>query len=206
MRIEIIDRGVLHYSDFLLLQHGLFHAALTQKRDFLLLCRHQPVYTLGREAVLNEFLASLDTLGVPVYNVRRGGRITFHDQGQLMVYPVVNIRNVFNRSLQRYLQGFKESIAAAWTDIVGVAVDKQPDGIWMAKKKIVFMGVGFQQWISLHGFSILIDSDISYFAKIRPCGSLIDVGNIKEFVKIGCDIEYINNRVKQNIISNISKI
>lgn len=206
MRIEIIERGALRYPDFLALQRELFYEALLRKRNFLLFCSHQPVYTLGREAVFQEVLIPLNAAGIPMYSVRRGGKITYHDQGQLMVYPIVNIRSLFKGSIQQYTDTFKKMIAAALADSFVLMVDNKPDGLWIEGKKVVFMGLGFQQWISLHGFSILIDSDVSYFAKIRPCGRPIDVGNIKEFIGPGHSLKCINSTLNSYIIREVNKL
>jgi lipoate-protein ligase B len=135
--------------------------------DTLLLLEHPHVYTLGRGAD-ERFV--LDSKGIPVYRVSRGGQVTYHGPGQLIGYPIVRLDGA-DRDVIRYLRGLEqvliESLAA-----LGFAAQRRAGltGVWIGGEKIASIGVGFRRWVSLHGFALNITTDLNFFDAIVPCG------------------------------------
>lgn len=177
MQLHIIDREYIEYGDFLRLQHALIQSALDTHKDYLVVCSHNPVYTLGRQSQLADFRVDMEKLTIPLYSVQRGGRVAYHDPGQLMVYPIVDISRSFNKSAAAFTQYFKEGIQEVLGSI-SVRAEARDDGLWVDNAKTVFMGFGFWKWVSFHGFAINVTTDLTAYDSMRPCGKDITVQNL----------------------------
>jgi lipoyl(octanoyl) transferase len=136
----------------------------------VLLCEHPPVITLGRSATTANILAAGD---IPIERIERGGEVTYHGPGQLMVYPVVRLRSVV---------GFLEAVAAAIADACaalgapGAAWQRNPAGVWLGGKKLAACGIHVARGVSVHGFALDVDTPPQAWRAIRPCG--LDVPQI----------------------------
>jgi len=136
----------------------------------VLLCEHPPVITLGRSASPANILAAGD---IPVERIERGGEVTYHGPGQLMVYPVVRLRSVV---------AFLERVAAAIADTCaalgapGAAWQRDPAGVWLHGKKLAACGIHVARGVSVHGFALDVDTPPEAWRAIRPCG--LDVPQI----------------------------
>jgi lipoyl(octanoyl) transferase len=160
--------GRLDYQKALELQNGLAAArARDAIPDSLLLLEHPHVYTLGRGADERFVLNPQD---IPVYRVSRGGQVTYHGPGQLIGYPIVKLEGV-DRDVIRYLRGLEQVLIESLARL-GLAAGRSTGltGVWIGKKKIASIGVGFRRWVSLHGFALNVSTDLSFFDKIVPCG------------------------------------
>jgi lipoyl(octanoyl) transferase len=130
----------------------------------ILLCEHPPVITLGRSATPANIL---DAGGIPVERIERGGEVTYHGPGQLMVYPVVRLGSVV---------GFLERVAAAIADTCallgapGAAWRRDPAGVWLDGKKLAACGIHVARGVSVHGFALNVDTPPQAWRAIRPCG------------------------------------
>jgi lipoate-protein ligase B len=136
--------------------------------DALLLCEHDPVYTVGRQ---REAMASvLDPGEVPVIPVERGGNVTFHGPGQLTGYPVVALP-AHRRDVHEWLRGL-EAFFIGWLAEQGISAsrDERNTGVWVEGRKIVALGVALRQWVSWHGFALNLDVDLAWYRRINPCG------------------------------------
>lgn len=141
-------------------------------RDTLLLLEHPHVFTLGRrrEAAAN-VLAPGD---VEVIEVERGGDATYHGPGQLVAYPILQLAEG-ERDLGRYLRTLEEAVIATCARF-GLPADREPGktGVWCGpperRKKLCSMGVASRQWVTFHGLALNVTTDLSYFARINPCG------------------------------------
>jgi len=136
--------------------------------DQLYLLEHEPVYTIGRSVSLEEALGP--GLPHPLVQVSRGGKITFHGPGQLVGYPLLDLRER-GQDLHRHLR-LLEEVLVELSRSVGVAASVRPGltGVWVGERKLASIGVGVRRWISLHGFAINICGPLEGFAHITPCG------------------------------------
>jgi lipoate-protein ligase B len=142
-------------------------------KDVLLLLEHPPTITLGRNASASHLLAKeseLESRGVGLCHADRGGDITFHGPGQLVGYPILSL-HAGERDVHRYMRNLEESLIRllARYDIAG-ARDNRFTGVWTAKGKIAAMGVHIGRWITRHGFALNVNTDLSFYDLIVPCG------------------------------------
>ena len=141
--------------------------------DVLLLLEHPPTITFGRSASRKHLLANEDYLksrGIGLWNVDRGGDITFHGPGQLVGYPILKLQ-AGERDVHGYMRNLEESLIRllARFDITGFR-ETQFTGVWTQLGKIAAMGVHISRWITRHGFALNVNTDLSYYDLIVPCG------------------------------------
>jgi lipoyl(octanoyl) transferase len=136
--------------------------------DHLFLLEHEPVYTVGRSVSVEE--ASAAGLPHPLVQVSRGGKITFHGPGQLVGYPLLDLRGR-GQDLHRHLR-LLEAVLVELSRRVGVAAATREGltGVWVGERKLASIGVGVRRWISLHGFAINVCGPLEGFEHITPCG------------------------------------
>ncbi len=170
--------------------------------DALVMLEHPPVYTLGTGSSL-EFL-KFDHLQTEyeLYRVERGGEVTYHCPGQIVVYPILNLR-YYQQDLHWYLRQLEEVViqVLALHNLTGERIDGLT-GVWVEGRKIAAVGIKVSRWITMHGFALNVCPDLSGFDRIIPCG-IADrsVGSMAEFIP---DINL--NLVRQQIIKVFSDI
>jgi lipoate-protein ligase B len=135
--------------------------------DTLLLLEHPHVYTLGRGAD-ERFVC--DPKDIPVYRVSRGGQVTYHGPGQLIGYPIIKLDSA-DRDIIRYLRRLEQVLIESLATL-GLVAHRRAGltGVWIGREKIASIGVGFRRWVSLHGFALNVNTDLSFFEAIVPCG------------------------------------
>ena len=183
MKLTVIDLGTLAYGEALKLQRAVANARISgQVGDALLLVEHPPVITLGRGTKPGHLVASeaqLRARGVELYEVERGGDITFHGPGQLVGYPILDLKT-HRQDLHWYLRQVEEVIIQALGPL-GLPCVRNPGktGVWTAGpgapssaplKKIGSIGVHARDWVTWHGFALNVTTDLSFFDLIVPCG------------------------------------
>ena len=137
--------------------------------DLLILVEHDPVYTLGKNADVNHLLQSRDRT-IEVFNVERGGDITFHGPGQLVGYPIIDLAN-YKKSVSWYMHSLEQLTIEVLSEFEITAKRvKGLTGVWVGDKKIAAQGVRLTRWVTMHGFSINVNTDLSYYNGIIPCG------------------------------------
>ena len=137
--------------------------------DLLILVEHDPVYTLGKNADVNHLLQSRDRT-IEVFNVERGGDITFHGPGQLVGYPIIDLAN-YKKSVSWYMHSLEQLTIEVLSEFeISAKRVKGLTGVWVGDKKIAAQGVRLTRWITMHGFSINVNTDLSYYNGIIPCG------------------------------------
>ena len=170
---KVRDLGLVDYAEACALQKQCVNDLLDGGSQTLLLCEHPPVLTLGRLTneknllIKNEELAKQE---IGIHSVDRGGDITLHAPGQLVIYPILDLAN-FGKDLRRYLHRL-EQVAIDLLgdfDIVASRLSGQT-GVWVGKQKIASIGIGVRKWISFHGLAVNVDTDLTLFSMIRPCG------------------------------------
>ena len=148
-------------------------------RHYLLLCEHSPVYTLGKSGHVENILiseAEMQNRGIQFFKTNRGGDITFHGPQQIVGYPIIDLEK-FYTDIGRYLRALEEVIILTLADFgITGARSKGETGVWIdpdikgREKKICAMGVRCSRWITMHGFALNVNTDLSYFDHIIPCG------------------------------------
>jgi lipoate-protein ligase B len=143
------------------------------QKDVLLLLEHPPTITLGRSGKLNNLLVREEDLrsrGISFWNVDRGGDITFHGPGQLVGYPILSL-HPSERDVRGYMRNIEESLIRL-LDHYGIeaARDARYTGVWTPMGKIAAMGVHISRWITRHGFALNVNTDLSFYDLIVPCG------------------------------------
>ena len=161
--------GLMDYLAALGLQEQL--VALKQREpspDILLFVEHSHVYTLGRGGKESNVLAPDD---VPVYRTGRGGDVTYHGPGQLVVYPIIDLRSKLRKDVHRYLRNLEMTAIRTLADFALEAARRPPfTGIWIGDRKIAAIGVAVRRCITYHGLALNVNTDLSYFNRIVPCG------------------------------------
>ena len=167
--------GTVPYTEGLELQRDLARRRITGEidEDLLLLLEHPPVVTLGRTAKESHIVSSPDRLrarGVEVHEVERGGDVTFHGPGQLVGYPIVDLKR-HRQDLHWYLRQVEEALIVALADI-GIDAERHGGytGVWTQGRKIASIGVHARDWVTWHGFALNVTTDLSFFDLIVPCG------------------------------------
>jgi lipoate-protein ligase B len=169
-----VAMGLVEYARAWELQRRL-HQQVTDGRlpDLLLLLEHPHVYTLGRRGKASDILASageMAELGVEVHSTDRGGEVTYHGPGQLVAYPILDLRSMglgplhYVRTLERILV---ETLAEFG---IRAQSGERPTGVWVGDAKIAAIGVKISRGVTMHGFALNVNSDLSYFSHIVPCG------------------------------------
>lgn len=166
-----------------LLAQRLDPAASGNDRDILILLEHPPVYTLGTGSSLAFVNFDPQGDGVPLVRIERGGEVTYHCPGQLVGYPILNLRR-FQPDLHWYLRQLEEVIlqTLATYDLQGERIEGLT-GVWLEGKKVAAIGIKVKRWWTMHGFALNVCPDLTGFKKITPCG-IADrpVGSLQEFI------------------------
>jgi len=165
MSAYLLDLGRMEYGKALGLQKEL--AAMRAKGeipDALILVEHDHVITLGRKTTQINFKPQ----DIPVFEVERGGDATYHGPGQLVGYPIILLTD---HDVRRHVRNIEEAIlrTARAFGIEGERLEGHP-GIWVSGKKLASIGVAVTDWVTYHGFALNVNTDLSYFEHIRPCG------------------------------------
>ena len=207
MQLKIFDSGLVDFKKIWDFQKQIFQAVKNQEiPSALILCQHYPVITLGRLADKKNILVSESELrnrGIQVCEIERGGDVTYHGPGQLMVYPVFNL-NYLKKDIHWFLRQLEEAVIAYLSDL-GIKGQRRPGltGVWANAKKISSIGIAIRNWITFHGLSINIKSDdLTNFSLIRPCGMDIEMTALETILGREIEIE----SVKQNLIHKFSEI
>ena len=174
-RLLVQDLGRRAYGEVLELQRTLCRQRIQGElsEDLLLLVEHEPVVTLGRGTRPGSIpLAPAELLrrGVEVFEVERGGDVTFHGPGQLVGYPIIDLRQ-HREDLHWYLRRLEGGLIEA-LETLGIAAGANPGltGVWTGGRKVASIGIHVKQWVTFHGFALNVTTDLDYFDLIVPCG------------------------------------
>ena len=194
-KVLIEDWGLIPYKEAWDRQKAYVQEALASPerwRDRFILCEHPPVITLGRNAHAENLLLPrplLDARGIEVYEIERGGDVTYHAPGQIVGYPILWLER-YRRDISWYMRSLEEVIIRAigrW----GLKGERMPGytGVWLLSppRKIAAMGVKLSRWVSMHGFALNVNTDLEGFSLIVPCG-IRDKGVTSMAVELGAPI------------------
>ena len=169
-KIKVQDMGHVDYKsswDFQKEYHK--KVLLGIEPDTLFFVEHEPVYTLGKNADPNHLLQSADK-DVKVFNIERGGDITFHGPGQIVGYPILDL-NRYKKNISWYMRTLEQILirTLATYDILA-EIKEGLTGVWVGEEKIGAQGVRISRWVTMHGFALNVNTKLSYFDGIIPCG------------------------------------
>lgn len=174
-RLLVAELGTVAYAEALEIQREAARARLDGRLedDLLILLEHPPVVTTGRSTNAGNLLVSREALaarGIELFDVERGGDVTFHGPGQLVGYPVIDLTR-HKQDLHWYLRQVEQVLidALAPFDISAVR-NPGKTGVWTRGRKIASIGVHARQWVTWHGFALNVTTDLSYFDVMVPCG------------------------------------
>jgi lipoyl(octanoyl) transferase len=174
-RLVVQDLGRSSYAEVLELQRRLCRQRISGdiSEDILLLVEHEPVVTLGRgvrPGSLPLTPAELEARGLQVFEVERGGDVTFHGPGQLVGYPIIDLHK-HREDLHWYLRRLEAGLIQALAGVgIGGSTAAGLTGVWTGGRKIASIGIHVKQWVTFHGFALNVTTDMSYFDLIVPCG------------------------------------
>jgi lipoyl(octanoyl) transferase len=218
---HFIDWGLIDYKEAWDKQETIFKQKVDQKftnrelpldqqilpQNHLIFCEHPHVYTLGKSGSIENLLVDdeqLKQLQATYYAINRGGDITYHGPGQIVGYPILDLEQFFT-DIHKYLRYLEEAIILMMADY-GLHGERYEGftGVWMdvndehKARKICAMGVRCSRWITMHGFALNVNSDLSYFKNIIPCG--IDdkqVTSLQKELGKEMDMEEVKSKVKK---------
>jgi len=220
-KVKFQDLGLIDYKECWDYQEKLFTEILEVKslnrkqnktektKNHLLFCEHPHVYTLGKSGDKKNLLVNEDYLksrGATFHKINRGGDITYHGPGQLVVYPILDLDNFFT-DIHKYLRFLEEAVISTLKEY-GLESErsKGETGVWLdvgtpKARKICALGVKSSRWVTMHGFAFNINSNLSYFGNIIPCG-ITDksVTSLQKELGREIDMEEVKNKVKSHLI------
>jgi lipoyl(octanoyl) transferase len=229
MTVQFRDLGLMAYKPAWDLQEKLLNTNLAIKArarsedrnmpahsiattHYLLFCEHPPVFTLGKSGDAGHVLISTDeqtSRGIEFFHTNRGGDITFHGPGQIVGYPILDLEK-FYTDIGKYLRNLEEVIIRVLQDF-GIRGERSQGetGVWIEpgvpgrERKICAMGVRCSRWITMHGFALNVNTDLSYFNHIIPCGiENKQVTSLQKELGREPDME----EVKQSVRKNFEKV
>lgn len=221
--VSCIDLGLIDYRQAWDYQTRLFDATLkiksenrqrpeteqAQTPNYLLFCQHPHVFTLGKSGNAKNLLVppeELPTLGASYYAINRGGDITYHGPGQIVVYPVLDLENFFT-DIHRYMRLLEEAVIATLHDYA-VSAGRIPGltGVWLGTgpeaRKICALGVKTSRWVTMHGLAFNVNVDLSFFSHIVPCG-IADkaVTSLEQEVGHTVDLQAVTTALQHHLIN-----
>ncbi len=190
-KLVYCDLGLIDYKDAWDLQKSVHQLRVENKiDDVLFLLEHPHTYTLGKTADKENLVGDkkyLDENKISVYDIDRGGDITYHGPGQIVGYPIISLTN-WQQDTHKYLRAIEEVIikVCAEYDLQGGRVEKYT-GVWLDDRKICAIGIKVSRWITMHGFAFNVNTDLKLFNGIIPCGIT------------GKDVTSLNHELKKEI-------
>jgi lipoic acid synthetase len=191
--------GRVEYGEVLALQRSLHGARVRGEiPDTVLTVEHDPVVTIGRSGSEEELLVSEEALrgeGISLFRVERGGRITYHGPGQLVLYPIVDLR-AQGGDVKAYIRVLEEAIIDLLGEC-GVEAARREGfpGVWVGARKIASVGVAVKRWVTFHGLALNVRVDRRHFGMIRPCGLEIEVVSLDDLVPESHALDLLGERL-----------
>ena len=187
----------MEYEAALTLQEKIVQEKIADpgRPDELLLLEHEPVYTIGRTPDQSS-LRDVAELRHPLVKINRGGQATFHGPGQLVGYPIVDLRPR-GQDLHVYLRGLEEALIQTLAEL-GIPAQRREGltGVWVNERKIASIGVGVRKWIAMHGFALNVLGDLAPFTQITPCGIAgVEMTSVEREGAPNQTVQEVGNRV-----------
>ena len=201
--MNILDLGRMSYNSAWDIQKEYHKKVVSGKEpDTLIIVEHDPVYTLGKNTNDNHLLQSASE-EIQVFRIERGGDITFHGPGQIVVYPILDL-NRFVKSVSWYMRTLEKIIIDTLSDFeIKAELKDGLTGVWVGDEKIGAQGVRISRWVTMHGLALNVNTDLRYFDGIIPCG-IFDYGVTSMEKLMGRKQD--TNKVKNTIIKYFNNI
>ena len=220
-KVSFKDLGLIDYKQCWDFQEELFAEILAVKssnrkenktistKNHLIFCEHPHVYTLGKSGDEKNLLVNEDYLksrGATFHKINRGGDITYHGPGQIVGYPILDLDNFFT-DIHKYLRFLEEAVILTLKEY-GLASERSPGetGVWFdvgtsKARKICALGVKSSRWVTMHGFAFNVNSDLSYFGNIIPCG-ITDksVTSLQKELGKELNMDEVRNKLKTHLV------
>lgn len=204
---DYCDLGMIDYNQAWDLQKEIFDLRHRNEiNDTLFLLEHPHTYTLGKVAEKENLISTkeqLQELGISVYEIDRGGDITYHGPGQIVGYPIINLSD-WKEDTHEYLRALEEVIIKTCSEY-GLSTNRNPKytGVWLGERKIAAIGIKVSRWITMHGFAFNVNTDLNYFGGIIPCGIKDkDVTSLQR--ELGKEIKL--SEVKEKLVKNFQNV
>ena len=197
-KIVVEDWGLVNYLESYDRQKKCVQSVIAGSEDHLILCEHPAVLTLGRMTNPQSLLyqrKEIEERGVMVTSVDRGGDVTLHAPGQLIVYPVFNL-NKHGKNLKAYMEKLEEVAVDLLKNfgILAMSIGGQR-GVFVGPDKIISIGVGVRKWVSYHGLGINVNTDLSLFDMIKPCGLNVRMTSMQKLKGHAVAMEHVKTKV-----------
>lgn len=202
IRIQVVKLGRIDYKKALGLQEKLMALRQAGKGyDTLILLEHPPVLTIGRRGSESNILLPEEMLranGVSIYNVSRGGDVTYHGPGQIVGYPIFDL-NQHGKDIKDFVGKIEEVFIRLLAKEFGIDAhrdEKKYTGVWVGDSKITAIGIAVKHWVTMHGFAFNVNTDLNHFKWINPCG-ITDKGvtSLEKLTGKPLDFVEMNNMV-----------
>ena len=220
-KVSFKDLGLIDYKQCWGFQEELFAEILAVKssnrkenktistKNHLIFCEHPHVYTLGKSGDEKNLLVNEDYLksrGATFHKINRGGDITYHGPGQIVGYPIIDLDNFFT-DIHKYLRFLEEAVILTLKEY-GLETERSPGetGVWFdvgttKARKICALGVKSSRWVTMHGFAFNVNSDLSYFGNIIPCGiSDKSVTSLQKELGKELNMDEVRNKLKTHLV------
>jgi len=171
--------GQIEYGEAYDIQRKLWSQKMDgQTADALLLLEHPPTFTIGKSGKLENLLLSKEELakqGISLFFTDRGGDITYHGPGQLVAYPIIDLKNR-GKDIHRYVHNLEEVVIRTLADFsIEARRDGKNVGVWVGNDSIAAIGVSVRKWVAMHGLALNVNPTLEHFSLVNPCG-LLDKG------------------------------
>ncbi len=203
----VYDLGLVDYHKGLLLQERLLNSRKSGAiSDVLLLLQHPSVFTMGRSGIVENIIVPEETLvkeGIPVFHTNRGGDITYHGPGQLVGYPILNLRED-GLTVHQYVWNLEEVVIRTLADFgIGGQRISGRRGVWVERQKICALGLRISGEVSMHGFALNVNTNLKYFTYIIPCGIAgVSITSVSKL--FGHEVEI--GEMQENLLRHFSQI
>ncbi len=204
--LKILDLGTRDYKEVWDLQKEIHSKRVAEEiSDTLILVEHNPVVTVGKSGKSENIKVPLQFLkekGIGLYYIERGGDVTFHMPGQLIGYPIFNIKRGLV-GIKPFIEKIEDAIITTLGDF-GIIAGKREKmiGVWVGEKKICSIGVAVKRWVSFHGFALNVNNDLKYFDLINPCGfKEIEMTSMKKILGNKVEMESVKRAVINNFVA-----
>lgn len=176
MKIQVAKLGKVEYGKALALQEKLLSMRQEGKiGDILLIVEHPPVITVGIRGEYSNILLPVEELkssGVELFDVNRGGDVTYHGPGQIVGYPIINLSE-YGKDVKSFVSKIEEVFIKLLKNDYGITAHEGANkytGVWVGDNKITAIGIAVKRWVTMHGFAFNVNTDLSHFRWINPCG------------------------------------
>ena len=203
----VYDLGLVDYREGLLLQEKLLNSRKSGAiEDVLLLLQHPSVFTIGRSGIAENVIVPKETLvkeGISVFHTNRGGDVTYHGPGQLIGYPILNLREN-GLTAHQYVWNLEEIVIRTLADfgIGGRRISGQR-GVWVGEEKVCALGLRIRGEVSMHGFALNVNTNLKYFTYIVPCGITgVSITSVSKL--LGRTVELVE--IQKSLLRHFSKV